>query len=67
MFDPAALGTLRIGLDAIATQQTDDQLSGPRHRHIAPQRQSRLRPAIANTLRWLAGMLDRPAVGEAAS
>jgi hypothetical protein len=67
MFDPAALGTLRIGLDAISAQQGHHQIGRPSSRRITPPRRSQIRPAIANSLRWVARMLDRPAVGEAAS
>jgi hypothetical protein len=66
MIDPAVLGTLRVGLDAIQAEAND---SRPRRSH--PSRKS-IRVAVADSLRRLAAALDRPAVnrpaiGEAAT
>ena len=60
MFDPAALGTLRIGLDAIEAEARNDR----------PRSAVRTRPAVrvvlAGALRRAAAMLDRPTVREVA-
>jgi hypothetical protein len=63
--DPAALGTLRIGLDAIEAEARYDR---PRRPTVAHANRSRpIRVTLASVLRRLAATLDRPTVGEAAS
>ena len=60
MFDPAALGTLLIGLDAVRHEQ-DMTI---RHRPVRTTRRHRVRPimsTIASVLRTLADRFDRPA------
>lgn len=66
MFDPSALGTLRIGLDAIqadadraATGETSPA-TDRRHAPVGNQRQprTRLRVTLAGTLRRLADALE---------
>ena len=57
MFDPAAIGTLRIGLDA----ERSEQSGAPRR--SAPSRQATkgsFRVAVAAALRTLADRLERP-------
>lgn len=67
MFDPGALGTLLVGLDAIRAREGDGQ---PRHR---PPRRGRgprfraVRLATASTLRRLADAVERPARRETAA
>jgi hypothetical protein len=62
--DPAALGTVRIGLDAIAAEARYDR---PRRSTAARKRASRpLRVTIAAGLRRLAAMIDRPTAVEVA-
>jgi len=70
MFDPAALGTLRIGLDAIEAEATAEARAEPRrdrrNRSIAAPRRARLgfRLTLARALRRAASMLDTPTIGE---
>lgn len=64
MFDPGAMGTLLIGLNAERNATPNDR----RRRLEATVRHGRrpaLRIAVANALRRTAAMLDRPTVGEA--
>jgi hypothetical protein len=58
MFDPAALGTLRIGLDAERSEQSGAHRRGARSRQ-ATKRHS-FRVAVAAELRTLADRLERP-------
>jgi hypothetical protein len=60
MIDPAVLGTLRIGLDAIEAEANDNRL-----RRSHPARKS-IRVAVADSLRRLAAALDRPALDQSA-
>jgi hypothetical protein len=63
--DPAALGTLRIGLDAIEAEARYDR---PRRPTVARRRRPRpIRVTTVAVLRRLAAALDRPTVGEATS
>ena len=63
MFDPGAMGTLLIGLNAERAETANDR----RRRLEAVRRERRpgLRVTIAGTLRRAAALLDQPAVGEA--
>lgn len=66
MFDPAVIGTLRLGLDAIEAEARNYRALRPVPARV---RRSRSRPvcvAVATVLRRFAGAIDRPAVGEAA-
>ena len=58
MFDPAALGTLRIGLDA----ERSEQSGAPRRQARRPgrRRNGSFRVAVAAALRTLADRLERP-------
>ena len=64
MIDPGALGTLRIGLDALDgeshTHRPRRSVTTPRHERTA------IRVALASGLRRAAAALDRPAVSEGA-
>jgi hypothetical protein len=60
MLDPAVLGTLRIGLDAIAAKASDNR---PRPSWWP---RTSIRAALAASLRRLAAALDRPSLGEVA-
>jgi hypothetical protein len=63
MSDPAAMGTLLIGLNAVRADAQDDHR--PRRAVSARQRDHvGLRVALARALRRAAAMLDRPTVGE---
>jgi hypothetical protein len=59
--DPAALGTLIIGLEAIEAEQSADQRRRPngRTRHATQRRASRA--LLAAALRSIADRLERPA------
>jgi hypothetical protein len=64
MFDPAAMGTLLIGLNAIQAESQDD-----RPRRVVPARRREpgaVRLAIARALRRTAAALERPTIGEVA-
>jgi hypothetical protein len=61
--DPAALGTLRIGLDAIEAEARYDRAGRPTARGRATRP---VRVTLAAALRRIAVVLDRPATGEAA-
>ena len=54
--DPAALGTLRIGLEA---ERLDQHTQARRHRAVPSSRRS-VRASIATALRSLADRLERP-------
>jgi hypothetical protein len=58
MFDPAALGTLRIGLDAERSKQSGAPRRGARSRQATKRRSFRV--AVAAELRTLADRLERP-------
>jgi hypothetical protein len=62
MFDPAAMGTLLIGLNADRAETHANR----RHRPIAvrPSHRASLRVALASGLRRAAALLDQPRVGE---
>lgn len=64
MFDPGAMGTLIIGLNAERAETANDRR---RRLEVAVRRERRagLRIAVANVLRRTAALLDQPAVGEA--
>jgi len=64
MFDPAAMGTLIIGLDPTS----QERLSTHRRRSPAASRRHvpGLRVVLARGLRRAAEMLERPTLGEAA-
>jgi hypothetical protein len=57
MIDPAALGTLVIGLDHVRDEQsvTDRPRAG---RTAGPRRDRRLARALAGSLRWLAELVE---------
>ena len=59
MFDPAALGTLRIGLDAERSEQSGAPRRGSARSRLARQPRS-FRVAVASALRTLADRLERP-------
>jgi hypothetical protein len=62
--DPAVLGTLRIGLDAIEAEARNYRAFRP-----MPARERRswpIRATVASALRRLAAALDQPSVGEVA-
>lgn len=65
MFDPAAMGTLIIGLDdAVQAETRTDR----RARSVtAPRREPSLRVALARGLRRAAALLEPPTLGELAS
>ena len=58
MFDPAAIGTLRIGLDAERSEQSVAPHRGARSRQATKRRSFRV--AVAAALRTLADHLERP-------
>ena len=64
MFDPGAMGTLLIGLNAERAETTNDRRR-VRAAAVRHERRPGLRVAIANALRRAAALLDQPAVGEA--
>lgn len=64
MFDPAMLGTLRIGLDAIAAEARADERGRPPARP-RPARTG-LRVGIAHALRRAADLLEPRPMGHAA-
>ncbi|MEX1169551.1 MAG: hypothetical protein WEE50_05355 [Chloroflexota bacterium] len=65
MFDPAAMGTLIIGLNA---NKADTELDRPRRQPPTPRRARRgIRVALANALRQAAAVLEPPAVRDTAS
>ena len=62
MIDPGALGTLRIGLDAIDVESHSRR---PRRSATASRRQrAGIRVALATALRRAASVLDGPRVSE---
>jgi len=62
MIDPGALGTLRIGLDAI---DAESHRHRPRRPVAAPRRErAGIRVTLATGLRRVASALDRPRVSE---
>jgi hypothetical protein len=62
MIDPGALGTLRIGLDAI---DAESQTHRPRRSATGPRRErAGMRVALATGLRRLALALERPRISE---
>jgi hypothetical protein len=65
MMDPGALGTLRIGLDALAADARMDQ---PRRAAPTARRKSPgvVRLAVARALRRAAAALEQPAIREIA-
>ena len=65
MIDPGALGTLRIGLDAI---DAESHTHRPRRSATAPRRErAGVRMALASGLRRIASALERPTVTEGTS
>ena len=65
MFDPAAMGTLIIGLNAA---RTDTQPDRPRRPAPAPRRRYRgLRFILANALRQAAAAVEPSVVGDTTS
>ena len=61
MIDPGALGTLRIGLDAIDAESRTHR----RRRSAASQRErAGVRVALARGLRRVASALERPRISE---
>jgi hypothetical protein len=65
MIDPGALGTLRIGLDAI---DAESHTHRPRRSATAPRRKRPgIRVVLATALRRVASVLDRPRISEGAS
>ncbi len=60
MFDPGAMGTLRIGLDAI---QNDTRAKRVRGSVAAPRRERSIRAALARSLRRAADQLQPQTVG----
>jgi hypothetical protein len=64
MFDPGAMGTLMIGLNAVREESLDNHLGRPRaaSRRDVPG----IRIAMARGLRRAAEMLERPTLREAA-
>ena len=64
MFDPAAMGTLKLGLDAAASESHADR---PRRAATTRQRQpGTIRLALASGLRRAAAALEKPATSEVA-
>jgi hypothetical protein len=65
MFDPGALGTLIIGLNANRAETRNDRRSRP----VVAQRQGHpgLRVSLARGLRRAAALLDQPRVGESST
>ena len=63
MFDPAAIGTLLIGLNAERAEAQNDR----RSRAVPVRRSHRtaIRMTFASGLRRAAALLDRPRIGEA--
>ena len=64
--DPAALGTLIIGLDHVRAEQSDE----PRRQRRESRRETQQHPfrvAVATALRALADRLERPATTQPAS
>jgi hypothetical protein len=65
MFDPAAIGTLVIGLNA---NKADMELDRPRRTTPTRRRANRrIRVALANALRQAAAALEPPAVRDTVS
>ena len=65
MFDPAAMGTLLIGLDGDRAETHND---GRRRQAAAPHHyDDGIRLALARGLRRAAARLERPTVGEVAN
>jgi hypothetical protein len=63
MFDPAVMGTLLIGLDAVRAETDTD---GRRRRSATPRRaRVGIRVALARALRRAASLLEQPSAGEA--
>ena len=58
--DPAALGTLIIGLDHVRAEQSDEPSSQRRKRSRQVTQRRSFRVAIATALRALADHLERP-------
>lgn len=65
MFDPGAMGTLIIGLDAVRAEAQNDLRSRPVA--VAHRNYVGLRVTLARGLRRTAELLERPTVGEAAN
>ena len=65
--DPAALGTLRIGLDAIRLEAETPPARRRRAAVAAAARPRSIRFTLARELRQIADRLDRPLVGGARS
>ena len=63
MIDPGALGTLRIGLDAI---DAESHAHRRRSKSAPRRRRAGVRVALATGLRRVASALDRPRASEAA-
>ena len=63
MFDPGAMGTLLIGLDAT---QSETQTRRVRRSVAAPRRERSIRAALARGLRRAADLLQPQTVGETA-
>jgi hypothetical protein len=65
MFDPGAMGTLLIGLNAIRAEEQDDR----RRRLVAAARRDHrgIRLALANALRQAAALLEPASVREASN
>lgn len=65
MFDPAAMGTLLIGLNAERAETRNDR----RRRSVAAPRREPIgiRLALARGFRRVAALLDRPTIGEVAN
>jgi hypothetical protein len=64
MFDPAAMGTLLIGLNAVRAETQNDR----RRRSVVARHREHLglRVALARGLRRAAALLEQPSVGEVA-
>lgn len=58
--DPAALGTLIIGLDHVRAEQSDKPRRAGRGRSLQATQRHPFRIAIATALRALADRLERP-------
>ena len=65
MFDPGAMGTLLIGLNAEREEVFGDRKRRPEV--TGGREHPRIRVALANSLRRAATLLDQPRVGETAS
>ena len=58
--DPAAFGTLIIGLDHVRAEESDEPRSQRRERSRQTTQRHSFRVAIATALRGLADRLERP-------